>query len=295
MDRLRLLVVSLLFGAGPPAAFAEVPRVQFDLPYAIACRDVSPPGFLSANPGLKLMEVRLEISSLLTAGQEKDLTQYFIRIDNPQQSLTVVDYLPKTLHESRLAGPVTIQNGKEKSATLGINLSGKYEPLTAGASAGIGQKKTSSVKYDLLPPLESVAASGTLLRGSAVFFKLKSTPRHLLEGSRQFALVLQVPAAWRADVLRVRCEAEGVQHSLVSTFDEQVSAGQREFLVALFLEGDEQARQMADGFVHRDAASAGATKARNSKGPGQRSDNPGRTPAPANWTLRLPPIDLMQR
>lgn len=291
MDRLRSLVLALLFGAGPPAAFAEVPRVQFDLPLSVACRDVSPPGYLAANPGLKLVEVRLEISSLLVAGQEKDLTQYFIKIDNPQQTLTVVDYLPKTLHESPFAGPVTIQNSKERSATLGINLSGKYEPLTAGASAGIGQKKTSSVKYDLLPPLESVASSGTLNRASTVFFKLKATPRHLLEGSQNFALVLRVPAAWRSDLVRVCCEAEGIQHGLVSTFDEHVSAGQREFFIALYLEGDEQARYTTEALARRQAqpgprqASSGS---RLKSAPAERSGS-------TNWTLKVPTLDLLHR
>jgi hypothetical protein len=286
MDRLRLLVVPFVLGVASPAVFGETPRVQFDLPYAVACRDVSPPGYLTANPGLKLVEVRLEISSLLTAGQEKDLTQYFIRIDSPQQNFTVVDYLPQTIHESRMAGPVTIQNAKEKSATLGINLSGKYEPITAGASAGIGQKTTSSVKYDLLPPLDSVAASGTLLRGSAVFFKLKATPRHLLEGSRQFALVLRVPAAWRTDYVRVRCEAEGIQRSVVSTFNEQVNCGQRDFLVALYQEGDEQARLMAEDFAHREAAKLQGPK---SKAQTQTSKTMG------SWTLAVPGWEMIRR
>ena len=286
MDRLRPLACLLFLVAAPAAACGETPRVQFDVPYAVACRDVSPPGYLTANPGLKLIEARLEISSLLTAGHEKDLTQYFIRIDSPAHSLTVVDYLPQTRHESRLVGPLTIQNSKEKSATLGINLSGKYEPITAGATAGIGQKTTSSVKYELLPPLESVAASGTLLRGSAVFFKLKSTPRQLLEGSRQFALVLRVPAAWRMDCLRVRCEAEGLQRSLLSTVSEPVNCGQREFLVALYQEGDEQARLKSEELARREAARGDGPK---SKASSQSSKSMG------SWTLAVPGWDVMKR
>src|SRR5258705_435068 len=85
-----------------------------------------------------------------------------------------------------------------------------------------------------LTPLETVAASGTLLRGSSVFFKIKSTPRNLLEGTREYALVLSVPAAWRADYIRVRCEAEGIRRGMVSTFDEQTQCGQREFLASLY-------------------------------------------------------------
>jgi hypothetical protein len=188
----------LLFLAVLPAAAAEKPRVAFDMPYAVPCKDVTPAAFAAAHPGQKLVEVRLQISSLLVAGQERDLTQYFIRIENRERPLEVIDYLPKTLHESRMAGPVTITDSDEKNASLGINLSGKYELFAgAGFTAGLGQKKTSCVKYDLLPPLEAVAASGTLLRSSAVFFKLKATPRHPLEGSREYGLVLRVPADWR--------------------------------------------------------------------------------------------------
>jgi hypothetical protein len=160
-----------------------------------------------------------------------------------------------------MAGPVTITDTKEKSATLGINIAGKYEFISAlGATAGIGQKNTSCVKYDLLPPLEAVAASGTLNRGSAVFFKLKATPRSPLEGSREFGLVLKVPAAWRNDYVQVRCSAEGIQRGLVSTFDEEVSCGRREFVVALYQEGDEPARISAENFARRRAAEAPNSK-----------------------------------
>jgi hypothetical protein len=98
-----------------------------------------------------------------------------------------------------------------------------------------------------------VAASGTLLRGSAVFFKLKASPRQLLEGSREYALVLRVPAEWRADYVHVRCQAEGLERAFVSSLDQQVSCGQRDFLVALHLEGDVSARTVAEEFARREA------------------------------------------
>ena len=136
-------------------AVAEPPRVHFDMPLAIACREVASPEFAEANPGLKLVEARFEISSLLVAGKERDLTEYFIRIESPQRSFTVVDYLPKTLHESRHAGPISVQDTDEKNASIGINLAGQYEMITgAGINAGLGKKNISCVKSELLPPLE---------------------------------------------------------------------------------------------------------------------------------------------
>jgi hypothetical protein len=109
------------------------------------------------------------------------------------------------------------------------------------------------VKSELLPPLETVAASGTLLRGSAVFFKLKSSPRNLLEGAREYALVLRVPAQWRADYVHVRCQAEGIERAFVSSLNQQVNCGRRDFLVALYLEGDLAARDTAEEFARREA------------------------------------------
>jgi len=247
MERTFASFAFLVVFAAQAAIAGEAPRVQFDMPFAVACREVTPPEYAAANPGRKLVEARLAISSLLVAGEERDLTQFMIRVDSPLRSVVIADYLPKTLHQQKTSGPVTIQKSTERTAALGINLSGKYELMNLpGPSAGVGQKKTSSVKYDLLPPLEAVAASGTLDRSRAVYFKVKASPRHLLEGSREYAVVLEVPASWRMDTLRVRCQAEGIRRSFVSTFDEQITCGQRDFLVAIYQEGDEQARQAVE-------------------------------------------------
>jgi hypothetical protein len=256
MDHLRAAsMVLLLIAATALPARAERPRVHFDMPFTIACRDVTAPEFTASNPGRRLVEARFEISSLLLAGKESDLLQYFIRIDSPQRTLEVVDYVPQTFHESRWAGPIGVSTTDEKSTSLGINVSGKYEILTAvGASAGLGQKRISALKFDLLPPLETVAASGTLLRGSGVYFKLKAGPRRPLEGATGFGLVLRVPRDWRADYLRVRCEAEAVERGLVSALDQTVVAGKRDFFVALYLEGNERARQTAEEFARRETS-----------------------------------------
>ena len=68
---------------------------------------------------------------------------------------------------------------------------------------------------------------------------------------------------------------------MVSTFDEQVSCGQREFLVSLYLDGDEAARQIAENFARREAAKVvqsprskvqgqAAMQIRMRRGPGRR-------------------------
>src|SRR5262245_41533041 len=96
MDRIGWLLLPVLLGISTSAAIAEAPRVRFDMPYAVACRDVTTAEFTQTYPGYKLMEAKLEISSLLAAGQEKDLTQFFIRVESPAHTLVITDYLPKT-------------------------------------------------------------------------------------------------------------------------------------------------------------------------------------------------------
>ena len=48
MDRLSQVVVALLYRWHPVAALAEQPRVHFDMPYAVACRDVTPADYAGA-------------------------------------------------------------------------------------------------------------------------------------------------------------------------------------------------------------------------------------------------------
>jgi hypothetical protein len=245
------------------SATGEPPRVHFDMPFTIACRDVTPHHLAAAYPNHRLVEARFEISSLLLAGKEQDLTQIFVRIDSPERTVSVVDYLPKTLHESRLASPIGISKTDERNASIGINVAGQYEILTTlAANAGLSQKTTSCVKYDLLPPLETVAASGTLLRGAGVFFKLKGSERRLLEGASEFALVLKVDRDWRTDHVRVLCTADGVQRGFVSSLDQSIRSGQREFAVALYLEGDEAARVTAEEFASQRSATNSRTSAK---------------------------------
>lgn len=240
---LASLLVLVTFSA---SAFAEVPRVVFDMPYAVSCRDVTPPEFAASNAEDKLVEVKLGISSLLQAGSEKDLAQYFIRVEVPQRTMAISDFLPKSTHEA-LQGNTTITKNSETTFSLGVNITGHYHALTGSAiTPGVSQKNGSCVKYDLLPPLETVTASGTILRGSGVYFKLKSSERNLLEGEREFALIVRVPKGWRGDYLHVRCEAEGISRGFVSSLDQRLPCGQRDFLISLYLEGDSEARRAAE-------------------------------------------------
>ena len=101
--------LALLVGlSGPSAALADPPRVQFDVPYVVAARDITSCEFELAYPHEKLIELKLQVSSLLQEGSEADLRQYLFSIVSPQRTMSVVDYLPKTAHETPIAGNLAV-------------------------------------------------------------------------------------------------------------------------------------------------------------------------------------------
>jgi len=155
-----------------------------------------------------------------------------------------VDYEPKNSMDTRFAGNITHETKTESNKSLGVSLSGSFEQLVRGTvGSDVGTKETSSVKYDLKPPLEVVSASGTVQRGTGVYFKLWPSSSSSLEGSRDFALVMRVPAGWRGDVMYVRCEA------LEQRQDDMIPRGDARFVVALHAHGDDVVRVAAQELI----------------------------------------------
>lgn len=286
----------LALSSGSHEVCAQTPRVQFDMPYLVSARDVTPAAFRQLNPQEKLVEVRFPISSFLAAGDAADLTQIVYRIEGPQGKFAVADFLPKTTLETKYAGNLNVEFLSDHEANLHIDLAGHYQWLTGfTANAKYYDKEYSQVKGELLPPLEAVAASGTTQRQRGVYFKLRGSTRTWLEGEKEFATVLRVPRDWQADYVVVRCEAEGVRRSFLRQFDERLTVGRRDFVVALYLEGDEQGRGAAleltrtESNLRRVVSEAAANPAQRPSGSRSQApwSLPERTTMSADWFTKL--------
>ncbi len=68
-----------------------------------------------------------------------------------------------------------------------------------------------------------------------------------LEGLRTFVVVLEVPSAWRGDLLEVQANAYG-KHKEDSKGMQEL--GQERFWVAVYRDDDQQAASFAIGFAH---------------------------------------------
>ena len=249
---MQCVCVLLMFGLPPSNSTtrAQTPSVQFDVNSMVGCRDVTPWEFEQSNPDEKLMEAKFQVSSLIREGHEDGLIQYLYRFESPERSLRIADYLPKTTLATNVIGNVGMETKVEKSSSLGFTAAGNYDQVVQGdATAARSSKTTSSVRCELLPRLELLAAAGTTSRNTGVYFKLKPSDRISLEGAKDFALVLRVPRTWRGDYVRVVCEAKSHKRGVVLPFDTAVTCGSAGFVVALYDARDQSAKTAARRFV----------------------------------------------
>lgn len=256
MDRCHGIFLLVLAAGGLLAddlrigRYASAAEVQFDVLPLVGCRDVTSTEFAAVNPHERLYEARFQISSLLPRGDAEELVRYLYRIESPHRGFVVVDYLPQTTLASDVVEHLSVERSREDTKSLGINVSGQYDHLAKGsATAGSGKTIKSSVRYDLLPPLELLASSGTVSRGSGVYFKLRPSRRTSLEGAKEFVLVLRVPRDWRGDYVRVTCEAVGRKRYVLPTVEGEAIWGGADVLVALYAEGELEAKQVASSMV----------------------------------------------
>ncbi len=246
ISRPLLLVLVLGAAASCPAArsqAAEPIAVEFDVTYLIACPDITPGDFAQANQHERLVEAAFNISSLIKRGRESDLEEFFYRIESPEKSLRIVDHLPRTQVTSSIIGHVAVEKKNEKSSSLGLGVSGVYEGVKGNASGQISRKSGVVLRYDMLPPTELLTASGTMNRERGVYFKLKPSSLTSLEGAKQFVCVFRVPKHWRGDCVRIHCQATQRKRPLFSPLRSPAVCGRSDFLVGLYAEGDEAARQ----------------------------------------------------
>ena len=165
----RMVVVLLgSLGCAELAAAEAIPRVEFDIPYTVACRDATTDEFREKNPERKLIEAQLEVSTLLREGKEDDLQQITVSLSSPRQRLRVEDFAPRTELHSDVQGEIKIVEKSEEiktsDASLGGAISGDIGPVKAKISPTLGGVKThknaTEGNFTKLPPKQVLVAAG---------------------------------------------------------------------------------------------------------------------------------------
>jgi len=216
------------------------PVVHFDIPPSTAAIAVE------SGAGRALLTVELKLSSMISSPEAARVDQWLVRCQPRGHFASIVDYSPRTETGSDLASPIQIKQSKEKHQSLGIGVNGNYSSQLHG-NAGLdhGSKNIESVQFDRLAPVHAVTASGTINRGTGVYFKLRWTAQQILEGQKTFQLVLDVPDTWRTGLIDISVLAQSEHKSFANWEHTAKTLGSANFVIAVYREDDQHAREVA--------------------------------------------------
>lgn len=214
------LALSTAFTA-PFVAFGE-PRVEFDVPRAVECRDVTPQDRLSLYPMQRLIEVALPISVRFHDATIDDIDEIDIEVSGASAGLRVQEFAPMTQLASEITREIETTTTNKKTRTFEGTLGGSLPIPGAEAVAHISPSLTAGAsgcnteveKTNRLPAKHVVVVSGTTAEGRGVFFKLKRTSQTSLEGVHDVAITFVAPRTWPTVAVHVECSALGQRKTL---------------------------------------------------------------------------------
>jgi hypothetical protein len=236
-------LAAVTYQAAPHQALAD--DVTFDAEPLVPCVDVTDDEFALLHPDERLVEARIRLSTLVRFGVKQEELRLFVAVHTGSPEARVYDFLPKTTIDSAYAGNLSIETNEEKTKSLGVTATGALDLVKASGNGNLSKKDTHKVRYELLPPKETLTASGTLERGTGVYFKLRGSGQVSLEGSQEYLVALRVPTAWRGGIAAVQTKAFRKRGK---------PAGQAQFLLTLYQAGDSDAKEAAEKLVGRELA-----------------------------------------
>ena len=214
--------------------------VTFDVSPLVACQEISSTEFVNQHPYERLFEAQLN-ASLWINGPADQVVECQFQFHAPERRIRVDDYLPRTTMSSDVVGNIDVQRSADDSKNLQLSVGGRFQSAVSGDfNAGGHQNQSASYRFEQLPPKQTLSASGTVARGSGVYYKLRPTSQTTLEGSHSFVIRFRANDRWRADYLRAVCVARSRDGRI---------CGRASFLVPIFKHGDFDARRMARELV----------------------------------------------
>lgn len=190
----------------------------------------------------KIIEVVVPVTSELSRHSKQTVESFRFDVYWNRVAFPLSDYAPKTQTVSEVAGVISIETNDEDNAGFRLGVNGKYESyLTGNLNADFSNRNATKKRFEEIPDHDILVASGTSHRGTGAFFRFHPSKQDTLEGGRDLILAFRVPIHWRAGILKIECHAEG-QQRVFASWKEDFEYG-RAFIVPIYVDGDEDARQ----------------------------------------------------
>lgn len=250
--RFRLVIFPLLFIslsiAMESRVLADEPVVRFDVPALVGVHEIAYPEGHEPLGDQMTIEVVIPVSLEVDSGERGNVEEIRCDIYWNRSAYPLVDYVPKTKTVSGIEGLVAIETTDSRNSGVGIKLSSQYLDVVSGSvNADHSNRSGTKRSYSEIPQHEILVASGSVRRGTGAFFRFHPSKRETLEGGRDLVVVFRVPQSWSGGVLKIECRANG-HRKVLGAWRESFDAEQA-FVVPIYLESDDQARQAAFEFV----------------------------------------------
>ena len=231
---IQLVVVILsLWQNHSMASDPSSPIVRFDIPSAIACREIPT---ITTKSMAKLVEAAIPLSANVSYPEDK-FQSLKIELVTFERMPRIVDFLPKeTLVAATKSGIAISESDDGRVSYANVQL----QVRKTGGSVGVdAETKGRSIQRTYTLPMQNVvlATSGTLERGAGIWFKLERTAEQQLEKQHMLYVIFEVDQTWRCDA--VRCAVQGI------TKGGEV-CGESVYYLGLFLDGDVEAKERAN-------------------------------------------------
>ncbi len=239
----RLKYLAVWAVALSASGLLAAPPVSFDAPAVVPAVPIEGDLAITPSPDSELLEITFPVSTLVQTRQPLPAYQLWFFCQAPGVSWRVVDFAPQTELTTPYAGPLQTDTQKETSHRLGLHFAGPLEPWGNGqATSELAGKEKRTTRVAEAPPMMLLQASGTIDRGTGVYYKFRPSRQTTLEGMRQLRIVVEVPRSWQTSLVRLHCLAEPIEEG-VAPFGEAV------FAVAIYRAGSSGALARAERFT----------------------------------------------
>lgn len=232
-----------------PVSFARAgdSAIEFDVPAMLPVVELITAGVPPVT-NYKIIEIVIPVTTEIRPRDRDNVDEFRFDVSWNRHAFGVADYGPKSQMVSPIIGNITVESSDD--STAGVGLTGSSEKLefaTITGNANLSNHSSQRRSYQEIPQHRPVIASGTIKRGTGVFFRFHCSRTETIEGGREVVVAFRVPRDWRGGVLKVQCRALG-QRKLFGAIADDIDVG-RAFMVPVYLEGDVEARGLATDFV----------------------------------------------
>lgn len=245
------------FTLGIEAAGAE--SVRFDAPRMVSADPLAweQSGYQPSIAGTRLVSIRIRMSAQVPVRTHEQIDELLFQVRSASGLTRVLDHWPKTQASSQVQGSIDVSTTNYEQQHFSLRaLAGS--PGTAAATGSLQRDAIETLErsYAEKPKLVTYLSSGTLNRGSGVFWQLRPSPEQSIEGDRDYWLLCEVSHDWKGDLFEVTAQASLKSASsrystshLGETGSSSCSTGMGRYRIAVYLAGDGQAYEQAERFV----------------------------------------------